>query len=295
MLDITKLERVPADERTLRIFTRAHTPGGGGLQSAIRTARSLTRFRFARTARAKRAAAAALHAFGQNADVKGTMRTVIRTIGSMGIPLTRMPAPLMLSRFMIRSSYGKARKLLGWFKHKLYRGSLSRTVNDWWKAHQKTILSSTSKPIKFRDAEGNFTDAETPVSRCLLAGTCLCSDAGKQLFAFRNRYLQTEKVAFPVNTPDRKGLLATGYIFVNMRGSLAGAPGAGGVCHAGPMPPAVVDEWFGIGMHHLSPFQPTFGKYDIVPGSVEPGNLPRLFVKVFVLRGCYPNRMFGNV
>ena len=53
--------------------------------------------------------------------------------------------------------------------------------------------------------------------RCFRAGHCLCSEAGRKLCAFRNKFIQAQKLVTMKDTPERE-LLVNGFLVWVLRG-----------------------------------------------------------------------------
>ena len=71
-------------------------------------------------------------------------------------------------------------------------------------------------PINPEDWDGP-EDKPVRESRCFLAGHCLCSDAGRKLSAFRDKFIEVQKLLTARDTPERD-LLANGFLVWVLRG-----------------------------------------------------------------------------
>jgi len=79
----------------------------------------------------------------------------------------------------------------------------------------------------------------------------LCSEEGKQLHQFSQRFLNTIKLQFPATGSFRQSLLKGSRVFIFLRGcTLAEAKGG--------KPNFTTEVVWHIGVHYLSPFRPTF-------------------------------------
>ena len=119
--------------------------------------------------------------------------------------------------------------------------NLALTLEKAWEDSHKVILEDQCPTVPVQAGEQT-----TP---CRRAGTCLCSESGKQLKRMANRLLALMKEQFP--NRHKKALLTEGKVVVHI--------GNAGACdqHEGVAPPAT-DLWLHVGHMSWSPYQPTF-------------------------------------
>lgn len=118
-------------------------------------------------------------------------------------------------------------------------------------------------------------DALPKETDCMRAGQCVCTGAGRQLAAFRNRFLQAMKTMFRPGTDMRK-LLLSGFVVAH----IVGRPGGEGAGDGAAEPDQGTHLWLHVGLMYLSPYRPTFMRVEPVADIAECDPNPRrIYVK----------------
>ena len=87
---------------------------------------------------------------------------------------------------------------------------LSTSAAVWERLHNIVPAKAVSEATMEDDEE---PAEEYPLSKCWVAGVCLCTPDGKRLFRLRNAWLRILKQACPRLNPEHKELLARGRVF----------------------------------------------------------------------------------
>ena len=137
----------------------------------------------------------------------------------------------------------------------------SSVQKDWKQRHSTLLVEGTA------EAEPE----ERTAKACFEHGFCVCRGSGLQVFAMRNRFLRFLKQHIPRSSADRKNLLHSGWIVVQLkqtnRRPQRWAHGARTFCEARSLQErqrspssgaSRITIWLHIGLRYWSPYRPTF-------------------------------------
>jgi hypothetical protein len=237
-------------------------------EQAVQAAGAEARFEQSRALEQNRARSASLRAFQQSEAGRGAVSTLASTgalqPGSEG-QFAPFPFPDAVAFDFAPDTAAVAEGVLLACRQPGVFENLAGALSLDWVRRTQTICQSGLEPIPDKPKGDRQAD------RCRIAGQCLCSDEGRLLLRFSNKFLYSMKPHFKLHTPGRK-LLQDGLIVVAL--DLAPVPAGGrAAARALPLPNFLLPGgsgrlWLHIGMHYFKPYRPTF--QILQPSAAEP-------------------------